>query len=68
MKQEKALVSRNATNAIKPRPAVPFEAVLFRKGWCCFGDILLSNTDTIRIKVVCFAVSGDFKTRRADDI
>ena len=26
MKQEKALVSKNATNAIKPRPAVPFGA------------------------------------------
>ena len=34
MKQEKALVSQNATNAVKPRPAVPFGAVLFRVSLC----------------------------------
>ena len=38
MKQEKALVSWDATNAVKHRPAVPFGVVLFWGGWCCFGE------------------------------
>ena len=38
MKQEKALVSWDATNAVKHRPAVPFGVVLKMGCWCCFGE------------------------------
>ena len=38
MKQEKALVSQDASSAVKPRPAVPFGVVSKNRGWCCFGE------------------------------
>jgi len=39
LKQDKALVSRGAANAVKLRPAVPFGVVLKMRVWCCFGVI-----------------------------
>ena len=36
-KQDKAVVSQSAANAVKHRPAEPFGMVLFVGVWCCIG-------------------------------
>lgn len=57
MKQEKALVSDTATNAVKHRPAVPFGSGAVSRGlvliWCRDAR----ECDEMGIKVVFFAVS-----------